>query len=177
MRDVSRRSAATGWILPLLLLAFAATSGVNVSAGDLSPTKGKLDPAAEEFFELKVRPVLAAHCQECHGAEKHKGGLRLDGRGAMLKGGETGAAVVPGKPNESPLIEAIRYEGDVQMPPKGKLKGEEIAALTDWVKRGALWPDARTSLGARTVPKSAATKSISEATHPVALSATATQKQ
>ena len=56
----------------------------------------------------------------------------------MLKGGETGPAVVPGKPDESPLIEAIRYEGDVQMPPKGKLKDEEIAALTDWVKRGAL---------------------------------------
>ena len=115
--------------------------------------------------------MLAAHCQECHGPEKHKGGLRLDGRGAMLKGGETGAVVVPGKPNESPLIEAIRYEGDVQMPPKGKLKDEEIAALTNWVKRGAPWPEARPGLSTRTAPKPAATKSISEATHPVALSA------
>jgi mono/diheme cytochrome c family protein/cytochrome c553 len=172
MRDYSRRAAASGWILPWLLLAFAATSGVNVVAGDLAPTKGKLDVAAEEFFEVKVRPVLAAHCQECHGAEKHKGGLRLDGRGAMLKGGETGAVVVPGKPNDSPLIEAIRYEGEVQMPPKGKLKDEEIAALTDWVKRGAPWPEARPGLGTRTVSKPAATKSISsEAAHSVVLSA------
>jgi mono/diheme cytochrome c family protein/cytochrome c553 len=173
MRDLSWRPAARSWILPWLWLAFAATSGGNVTAGDLSPIKGKVDPAEEEFFEVKVRPVLAAHCQECHGAEKHKGGLRLDGRGAMLKGGETGAVVVPGKPDASPLIEAIRYEGDVQMPPKGKLKDQEIAALTDWVKRGAPWPDARPILSARTVPvpKPAATQSISEATHPVALSA------
>ena len=87
--------------------------------------------------------MLADNCLECHGAEKHKGGLRLDVRAAMLKGGETGPAVVPGKPDESPLIEAIRYEGDVQMPPKKKLKAEEIAALTDWVKRGAYWPEPR----------------------------------
>ena len=105
--------------------------------------KGKLEAAQEEFFEAKVRPVLADNCLECHGAEKHKGGLRLDVRAAMLKGGETGPAVVPGKPDESPLIEAIRYEGDVQMPPKKKLKAEEIAALTDWVKRGAFWPEPR----------------------------------
>ena len=58
----------------------------------------------------------------------------------MLKGGDGGPVVVPGKPDESPLIEAIRYEGDVQMPPKGKLKDDEIAALTEWVKRGAPWP-------------------------------------
>jgi mono/diheme cytochrome c family protein len=171
MKDLSRRPAASNWILPWLWLAFAATSGVNVVAGDLAPTKSKLDPAEEEFFEAKVRPVLAAYCQECHGSEKHKGGLRLDGRSAMLKGGETGAVVVPGKPNESPLIEVIRYEGDVQMPPKGKLKDQEIAALTDWVKRGAPWPDPRPGLGARTVPKPAATKNLSETTQPVALSA------
>ncbi len=61
----------------------------------------------------------------------------------MLKGGESGPVVVPGKPDESPLIEAIRYDGDVQMPPKGKLKSAEIAALTDWVKRGAHWPAPR----------------------------------
>jgi hypothetical protein len=61
----------------------------------------------------------------------------------MLKGAETGPVVVPGKPDESPLIKAIRYGGDVQMPPKGKLKDEEIAALTEWVKQGAPWPEPR----------------------------------
>jgi mono/diheme cytochrome c family protein/cytochrome c553 len=170
MRDFSSRRSARGWMLPWLWLAFTATPAVNVAAGDLSPAQGKLDPAEEEFFEAKIRPVLVAHCQECHGHEKHKGGLRLDGRGAMLKGGETGAAVVPGKPDESPLIEAIRYEGEVQMPPKGKLKNEEIAALTDWVKRGARWPSARPIPGAGTISKPATTPSISEATHSVVLS-------
>ena len=139
------RSASifSGRILPWLVLAVLATSPAVCAAGDPQPDKGKLDAAQEEFFEAKVRPVLADNCLECHGAEKHKGGLRLDVRAAMLKGGETGPAVVPGKPDESPLIEAIRYEGDVQMPPKKKLKDEEIAALTDWVKRGALWPEPR----------------------------------
>ena len=72
----------------------------------------------------------------------------------MLKGGDTGPAFVPGKPDESPLIEAIRYEGDVQMPPKKKLKAEEIAALTDWVKQGAYWPEPRPGVGPRAVRNS-----------------------
>ena len=76
----------------------------------------------------------------------------------MLKGGESGPVVVPGKPDESPLIEAIRYDGDVQMPPKGKLKDEEIAALTEWVKRGAFWPAARpgAATGSRSRPPATA---------------------
>ena len=101
--------------------------------------------AQEEFFEAKVRPVIANRCLDCHGSEKSKGGLRLDSRDAVLKGAESGPVVLPGKPDESPLIAAIRYEGDVQMPPKGKLKDAEIAALTEWVKRGAFWPAARPS--------------------------------
>ena len=70
---------------------------------------------------------------------------------ACSRGVTTGPAVVPGKPDESPLIEAIRYEGDMQMPPKKKLKAEEIAALTDWVKRGAFWPDPRPGIASRAV--------------------------
>src|SRR5262245_21339303 len=109
------------WIQASLTLAIAAMAPVVVAAGDPRPDGGKPDPAEEEFFEAKVRPILAAHCQECHGTEKPKGGLRLDARDAMLKGGESGPVLVPGKPEESPLIEAIRYDGGVQMPPKGKL--------------------------------------------------------
>ncbi len=120
-----------------------------VAEDNLLPRSGKPDPAQEEFFEAKVRPVLATHCLECHGPEKHKGGLRLDGRDAMLRGGEAGRVVVPGKPEESPLIEAIRYKGDVQMPPKKKLKDEDVLALTEWIKRGAIWPDARHNAAAR----------------------------
>src|SRR5271170_4973735 len=78
-------------------------------------------PKQIEFFETKVRPVLAGTCQKCHGAADHKGGLRLDSRDAVLKGGDSGAAVVPGKPDSSPMIEAINYRG-LEMPPTGKLK-------------------------------------------------------
>jgi mono/diheme cytochrome c family protein/cytochrome c553 len=126
-----------------LVFSLGATFCAAMPAGDPSRTEGKSNPAEEEFFEAKVRPVLANHCLECHGPDKHKGGLRLDGRDAMLRGGEAGQVVVPGKPEASPLIEAIRYQGDVQMPPKGKLKDEDVRALSEWVRRGAFWPETR----------------------------------
>jgi mono/diheme cytochrome c family protein len=103
--------------------------------------EAKADPAQIEFFESKVRPVLANHCLGCHGPGKQKAGLRLDSRAGMMRGGDSGPAIRPGDPAESRLIEAIRYNGDTQMPPKGKLSDPEIAALTEWVKRGALWPE------------------------------------
>ncbi len=130
------------WVLGLWL-AVCATSPAAVAGGEPHPGQGKPDLAQEEFFEARVRPVLATHCLECHGTDKQRGGLRLDGRDAMLRGGEAGRVVVPGKPEESPLIEAIRYKGDVQMPPKRKLKDEDVMALTEWVKRGAIWPEPR----------------------------------
>jgi mono/diheme cytochrome c family protein len=92
-----------------------------------------------EFFETKVRPIFAEKCQKCHGADKQKGGLRLDSRDAVLKGGESGAVVVPGKPAESPMIDAVNYRG-LEMPPTGKLKEREIAALVEWIRMGAPWP-------------------------------------
>ena len=95
-----------------------------------------------EFFESRVRPVLIEKCYECHGQEKQKGGLRLDSRGHVLKGGDLGPVIVPGKPEESLLIKAISWlDPDLQMPPKNRLKPQETAALIEWVKRGA--PDPR----------------------------------
>ena len=105
-----------------------------------------LSPEDLQFFESKVRPVLVERCYECHSAEseKIKGGLRVDSREALLAGGDSGPAMVPGKPGESRIIQAIRYEDeDLQMPPKEKLKAEEIAALEKWVALGA--PDPRNS--------------------------------
>ena len=95
-----------------------------------------------EFFERQVRPLLVARCYECHGPETDelKGGLRIDSRAAILTGGETGPAIVPGDPNSSLLIDAINYGNVVQMPPKSKLPDHEIAILTKWVKMGAPWP-------------------------------------
>ena len=95
-------------------------------------------PAEAEFFEKEIRPVLVRSCGECHGAKQHRGELRLDSRQGVLKGGETGPAVVLGDPAKSLLILAVRHEGDLQMPPKGKLKDEQITALERWVKMASL---------------------------------------
>jgi mono/diheme cytochrome c family protein len=93
-----------------------------------------------DFFEKSVRPVLVNHCLECHGPQKQKAGLRLDSRAALLSGGESGPALVPGKPGESLLIKALHYKDEPRMPPKGQLAADHIAALTTWVQQGAPWP-------------------------------------
>jgi len=95
---------------------------------------------ALDYFEQEVRPILVDTCQKCHGREKQESDLRLDSREAMLKGGISGEAIVPGQPEKSLLIAAIRHEGDTKMPPKDKLKESQIAAITRWVKLGAPWP-------------------------------------
>jgi len=96
-----------------------------------------------EFFEKQVRPILVTQCYACHGpkAKIAQGGLRVDNRDALLRGGHSGAAVVPGKPDESRLIQAVRHAVKPAMPPWGKLKPEQIAALEQWVAQGAPWPD------------------------------------
>jgi hypothetical protein len=121
----------------------------------------RLDPAAADFFEAKIRPVLAANCWECHGSAKQKSGLRLDSREAILKGGETGPAVVVGKPGASLLVEAIGSDGSIQMPPRKRLTKPEIAALSEWVKQGAPWPEPRPDLSVRKpLPSSSSRSSI-----------------
>jgi len=116
--------------------------GVSAAAADAP----KLTAAQTEFFESKVRPVLVENCYKCHsaGAEKIKGGLTLDTRDGWLKGGDSGPAIVPGKPADSLLVKAIRYaDKDLQMPPSDKkLPDSLIADLVEWVRMGA--PDPRT---------------------------------
>ncbi|NBY02217.1 MAG: DUF1549 domain-containing protein, partial [Planctomycetes bacterium] len=97
-----------------------------------------------EFFEKKIRPVLVAHCYECHSVEssgkgKLKGGLALDTRNGLLKGGESGASIIPGKPTESMLIKALKYSG-LEMPPTQKLSPMVIADFEKWIKDGAFDP-------------------------------------
>ncbi|HET6880073.1 MAG TPA: PSD1 and planctomycete cytochrome C domain-containing protein [Pirellulales bacterium] len=102
------------------------------------------DEAGDEFFEKRIRPLLVEHCYECHsaGAKKLGGGLRLDDREGWLVGGESGKAIEPGKPDDSLLIQAVRYaDNGVQMPPKGKLPAAALADFEAWVKLGA--PDPR----------------------------------
>lgn len=106
------------------------------------------DPAGIAFFEAKIRPVLIEQCFKCHSVEakangKLKGDLYLDSAEPMLKGGETGPSIVPGKPGESLLIKAIRYEDeDMQMPPKTRLPATVVADFEKWIAMGA--PDPRT---------------------------------
>lgn len=93
------------------------------------------------FFVTKIRPLLVERCIECHGEKKQKGGLRLDSRAAWQAGGDTGKAIVPGKPDESLLIKAVRYaDKDLQMPPKKALSPEEVAVLVEWIQQGAVDP-------------------------------------
>jgi hypothetical protein len=93
-----------------------------------------------DFFEKSIRPLLANHCFECHGPKKQRAGLRLDSRTAMLSGGDSGAAIVPGSPEKSLLVKALHYQSEPKMPPNAPLAPEQIAALTLWIKQGAPWP-------------------------------------
>ncbi|MEO7677743.1 MAG: c-type cytochrome domain-containing protein, partial [Verrucomicrobiota bacterium] len=101
-----------------------------------------------EFFEKKIRPIFVESCYKCHsvGAEKLKGGLLLDSKTGILKGGESGPAIVEGDVEKSLLIRAVRYtDKDLQMPPKDKkLSAQQIADFETWVKAGA--PDPRTNV-------------------------------
>lgn len=115
---------------PVLVLMIAVPSW---SANDL------------RFFESKVRPLLAQKCFACH-TDSEMGGLRLDSLERVLQGGSRGAAVVPGDPAGSLLLNAVRRtRDDLKMPPTEALPASEIAVLEDWIAAGATWPDTRTS--------------------------------
>jgi len=100
------------------------------------------DSVGDEFFERDIRPILVEKCQSCHGEKKSQGGLRLDSREVILKGGDRGPAIVPGKPEDSLLIKAIGHADKLKMPPTGKLTAAEIEKLKRWVAEGAKWPNA-----------------------------------
>jgi hypothetical protein len=125
------------------MLRFAfwhATVWIVLAASSVRAADKPLTPQESQFFEAKVRPVLADNCFKCHGPAKQKNGLRLDSRAAILTGGDQGPAIVPGQPAQSLLIKAIGYTDDLKMPPSKKLSREKIADLTQWVKIGAPWP-------------------------------------
>ncbi len=125
------------WLIPVfILLAVGACARLGFAGS----------PASQEdadFFERRIRPLLLRHCGDCHGdLDEPMGGLKLTSREALLQGGHSGPAAVPGKADESVLIAAVRYEGP-EMPPDGKrLSDGEIASLVEWVERGLPWPEA-----------------------------------
>ena len=129
-------------LLSAMLGLQGASAGIAVRASD-EPAASPMSADDRDFFEKQVRPLLVTRCLVCHGGTKAGGGLSLQSAQGWRKGGENGPAIVPGKPDDSLLIEAITYSS-LEMPPAdqgGKLPAEEIAILTKWVAMGA--PDPR----------------------------------
>jgi hypothetical protein len=138
----------TGRRLLVLRWRFVSTAALVLVLAAM--TRGEELPQDQaEFFEKKIRPVLVEHCYECHSAqsEKLQGKLLLDSREAARQGGESGAAVVPGEPDKSLVLQALRYE-NFEMPPKGKLPPEVIANFEQWIKHGAVDPREKSSVPA-----------------------------
>ncbi|HET8546900.1 MAG TPA: c-type cytochrome domain-containing protein [Bryobacteraceae bacterium] len=94
---------------------------------------------AARFFDSRVAPILSRRCLACHNEELKDGGVSFLDRDSLIRGGRRGPAIVPGDPERSVLIQTIRHNGDVKMPPGPKLSARDIATLTDWVRRGAPW--------------------------------------
>jgi len=126
--------------LAFLFVAFSTTGPPLLAQGDQA-----------EFFETRVRPILTEHCYSCH-TQLQTSGLRLDSREQVLKGGNSGPAVVPGNPDESLLIRAVRHTHDrLKMPPSGKLSPQQIEDLAAWVRSGAYWPKKSEVISHKTV--------------------------
>lgn len=144
---VTIRLAASLLVLLICAEVFSSATAAaqHVSPESLVPATNRetQDAVSAEdltFFESKVRPLLIQHCTKCHGETSQKGALRLDSAVSMLAGGESGPAVIPGDTAKSLLLKAVRYEG-YEMPPTGRLAETDIQVLTEWVQRGAKWPE------------------------------------
>src|SRR5579885_3513866 len=118
----------------LLFILYSATTLA------LAATSQPSDQPSAEFVEMKVRPVLAGKCYGCH-TDAKSGGLQLDSREHILKGGNSGPAIIPGDPDHSLLIQALRQTHPrIKMPPGGKLPDDDINNIAAWIKAGAAWP-------------------------------------
>ena len=128
-------AADVRWSLLILWSLIGWLNPISLSQG-AEPTAAHL-----EFFERSVRPLLIQHCYECHSGAKSNGGLSLDTRDGVLKGGDSGTALIAGDPDKSLIVEAIRYKNpDLQMPPKNRLTPAEVEILEKWVRQGAADP-------------------------------------
>jgi hypothetical protein len=126
MHDAFRRTQVSLWAM---LICFAAAF----------TARGE-DATSDEFFEKQIRPILATRCLECHGEKKQEMSLRLDSAAGVKKGGDSGALVDPAHPDTSLLLQVLSHQGDIKMPPDGKLSDDEITSIKQWVVAGAPWP-------------------------------------
>jgi hypothetical protein len=136
---VAKLAALCGGLALALASYFSAAASRGGAAELLTGAQGG---DAAEFFEKRVRPLLVAKCQMCHSAEAATSGLDMSSAEAFRRGGASGPLVNAENPEASLLLKVISYDGILKMPPMGKLKDEEIATLTAWVKMGAPWPGA-----------------------------------
>ncbi len=153
-----------------IALVFALFSGLAVSQA--APALGRIyrsvspfstqGDARQEFFEKKIRPIFANSCQRCHNPRSRVAGLDLTTAEAFQRGGDSGPIVNLEKPEESRLLKVIGYDGEMKMPPSGKLKDDEIAALTDWLKMGAPWPGAVQAPASESRPKASTSRTFSQ---------------
>jgi cytochrome c551/c552 len=115
-------------VRPAILLLLAAAARGQVAS-----------PQDARFFDRRVAPILQRRCLACHNQDLKDGGVSFLDRSSLLKGGARGPAVVPGQPEASVLVRAIRHDSEPMMPPGPKLSAKDIATLTEWVRRGAPW--------------------------------------
>jgi cytochrome c len=132
----------TALILAALALAAAALDPTHTVAAQSTPSPA---PASAEFYTAKVLPIFQNNCFRCHAGMNHRGGLQMDTRALILKGGHDGVVLVPGHADQSLLIKLIRHEGPADdpmpMPPKGnKISDADIATVTQWINAGAIMP-------------------------------------
>ncbi|MFK8113677.1 MAG: c-type cytochrome domain-containing protein, partial [Rubripirellula sp.] len=145
--SIANSLRSVGVSLCVLLLASSISLAIEAASESTSESAVSESSAAPDadglvFFENKIRPVLIQHCYKCHAADAKsvKGSLLLDTKHGVLSGGDSGASVVPGSPDDSPLLSALRYD-DYEMPPSGQLPDSVVADFEKWIRMGA--PDPR----------------------------------
>lgn len=135
-------------MLSLRVMALAALAAMGAAVTGCKPQAlpdaSTVNAATPQFYTDYVLRIFQANCYRCHSGMNHRGGLQLDTREHILRGGKDGAVIVPGHPEQSLLVKLIRHEGPgrepMPMPPKGKLSDADIATVTRWIEAGALMP-------------------------------------
>jgi cytochrome c553 len=151
--------------LLIALMVIAAIAGVALSTPDHVAAQADPSPGTKEYFAQKVQPILDQNCYDCHADETQKGNLRLDSYASIRKGGKSGAILVPGDPETSRMILAIRRSGGAvkAMPPKSVLEPADVAVLEAWVKAGAVGADGQAATAATTTTAEAPKAPVTEA--------------
>jgi len=151
-KDRRPQWAKRGWERAACLLTMIVifASAVMVTQAFAAESKEPSNRAGEELFQKRIRPALIKYCYECHSeaSEDLGGGLLVDSLSGLLAGGDTGPAIVPKKPDDSLLVQAIEYR-DLEMPPEEKLSARLIADVRRWISLGAPYPSSKDKDGGR----------------------------